>query len=78
MSWCIDNAVNQKALKVLFDYAVAHKLKFRHLKTLSLESNDLTDYDITTLCRAIRKGAYKNLSSLKLKGRCIEWMFMIR
>lgn len=73
----VDNSVNQKALKVLLDYAAAHKLKFRFLKNLSLEGNDLTDYDIATFCKAVRKGAYKHISTLVLKSGNVEMILYI-
>ena len=59
--------VSRKSFKILLQYAISHKRKFNKLKSLSFEGNDLTDYDISTFCNAIKKGAYKNLTSLNLK-----------
>ena len=51
------------------NYAVQHQLKFRKLKSLNLEGNLLSDMDIAQFCKAVRKGAYKNLDTLSLKGK---------
>ena len=69
VDWGIDNAVDRKSFKILLEYASTHKRKFKHLKTLSFEGNQLTDYDIATFCRAVKKGAYKNISTLNLKSK---------
>ena len=68
MPYSLDNSVNGKALKTFLNYAVQHQLKFRKLKSLNLEGNLLSDMDIAQFCKAVRKGAYKNLDTLSLKG----------
>ena len=68
----IDNDVNQKSLRTLLDYCAQHRLKFRKLRFLSLEGNNLDDLDITSFCRAVRKGGYKHLVSLNLKSACYD------
>ena len=65
-----DNCTNGKALKAFFTYAVQHPLKFRKLKTLSLEGNELGDLDIAQFCKAVRSGAYKRIDTLCLKSEC--------
>lgn len=71
----LDNGVNGKALRALFEYSAKHHLKFRKLKRLDLEGNDLTDFDVREFCKYARKGAYKHLSFLSLKsGFGMNWL----
>ena len=64
----VDNEVKGKSLRTLLEYCSTHRLKFRKLKSLSLEGNNLDDLDIATFCRTVRKGGYRHLISLNLKS----------
>ena len=72
------NDVNQKSLRTLLDYCAQHRLKFRKLRFLSLEGNNLDDLDITSFCRAVRKGGYKHLVSLNLKNNHISELGLLQ
>ena len=69
----VDNEVKGKSLRTLLEYCAQHRIKFRKLKSLSLEGNELDDLDIATFCRTVRQGGYRRLISLNLKSERARW-----